>query len=172
MTQELMDLKTSILEGRYGDALFIVDELEGMSKQAILRNIKAFLKILLIHLIKNQVEQRLTGSWASSIRNSVLEIQDLNLKGNKTSYYINNDEWEGFIESVLMASIADASEEVMNGIYNEVELAEIVDRGQLMQSTMTLLNLTYHHSVKDLPVILGDYLLNLPGGEDWRNKRK
>jgi len=60
----------------------------------------------------------------------------------------------------------------MNGIYNEVELAEIVDRGQLMQSTMTLLNLTYHHSVKDLPVILGDYLLNLPGGEDWRNKRK
>ena len=109
MTQELMDLKTSILEGRYGDALFIVDELEGMSKQAILRNIKAFLKILLIHLIKNQVEQRLTGSWASSIRNAVLEIQDLNLKGNKTSYYINNDEWEGFIESVLMAAMPSAS---------------------------------------------------------------
>jgi len=172
MTQELIDLKTSILEGRYDDALFIVDELEGMSKQAILRNIKAFLKILLIHLIKNQLEQRLTGSWASSIRNSVQEIQDLNLKGNKNSYYINNDEWESFIESVLMAAIADASEEVLNGIYNEIELAEIIDRGQLIQITMTLLNLIYHHSAKDLPVILGDYLLNLPGGEDWRNKRK
>jgi len=60
----------------------------------------------------------------------------------------------------------------MNGIYNEVELAQMVDRGQLMQVTMTLLNLTYQHSVKDLPVILGDYLLTLPGGEEWRNKRK
>ncbi len=172
MTQELIDLKTSILEGRYSDALFIVDELEGMSKQAILRNIKAFLKILLIHLIKNQVEQRLTGSWASSIRNAVLEIQDLNLKGNKTSYYINHDEWESFIESVLMVAIADVSEEVLNGIYNEFELAEIVDRDQLIQVTMTFLNLTYLHSVKDLPVILGEYLLKLPGGEAWRNKRK
>ena len=172
MTQELMDLKTSILEGRYADALLIVDELEGISKQAILRNIKAFVKILLIHLIKNQVEQRLTGSWASSIRNSVQEIQDLNLKGNKNSYYINNDEWEDFIESVLMAAIADASEEVSNGIYNEFELAEIMDRGQLMEVTLALLNLTYQHSVKNLPVILGDYLLQLPGGEDWRNKRK
>ncbi|MGB8686605.1 MAG: hypothetical protein WCD53_04610 [Microcoleus sp.] len=42
-----------------------------MSKQAILRQIQSFLKVLLIHLIKNQVEQRLTGSWASSIRNSI-----------------------------------------------------------------------------------------------------
>jgi len=117
MTQELMDLKTSILEGRYGDALLIVDELEGMSKQAILRNIKAFLKILLIHLIKNQVEQRLTGSWASSIRNAVLEIQDLNLKGNKTSYYINNDEWEGFIESVLMAAVAQPARSAYRGCF-------------------------------------------------------
>lgn len=172
MTQELMDLKTSILEGRYDDALFIIDELEGMSKQAILRNIKAFVKILLIHLIKNQVEQRLTGSWASSIRNSVQEIQDFNLKGNKNSYYINNYEWEDFIESVIMAAIADASEEVLNGIYNEIELAEIIDQNQLMQTTITLLNLTYHHSAKDLPKILGDYLVNLPGGENWRNKRK
>jgi hypothetical protein len=172
MTQELMDLKTSIQEGRYADALFIVDELEGMSKQAILRNIKSFLKILLIHLIKNQVEQRLTGSWASSIRNSVLEIKDLNIKGNKTSYYVNKDEWEIFIESQLMAAIADASEEVLNGIYNELELAEMVDRGQLIQITMTLLNLTYQHSVQDLPVILGDYLVTLPGGDEWRNKRK
>jgi hypothetical protein len=56
MTQELIDLRNSILEQRYSDALAIVDELEGMSKQAILRNIQAFLRIFLIHLIKNQIE--------------------------------------------------------------------------------------------------------------------
>ncbi len=48
----------------------------------------------------------------------------------------------------------------------------MVDRGQLIQITMTLLNLTYQHSVQDLPVILGDYLVTLPGGYEWRNKRK
>ncbi len=56
MTQEVTDLRNSILQGRYADALAIVDELEGMSKKAILRQIKSFLNILLIYLIKNQVE--------------------------------------------------------------------------------------------------------------------
>jgi len=55
MTEELMDLRTSILEGRYMDALAIVDELEVISKQAVLRNIESFLIRMLIHLIKNQV---------------------------------------------------------------------------------------------------------------------
>ncbi|MFN6096336.1 MAG: hypothetical protein ACK468_01550, partial [Dolichospermum sp.] len=75
MTQELIDLRNSILEQRYSDALAIVDELEGMSKQAILRNIQAFLRIFLIHLIKNQIEDRLTNSWVASIRNSLIEIK-------------------------------------------------------------------------------------------------
>ena len=55
MTQELMDLRNSILEQRLEDALAIVDELEGMSKQAILRNIESFLVRMLIHLIKYQI---------------------------------------------------------------------------------------------------------------------
>lgn len=50
MTQELVDLRASILEGRYSDALAIADELEGMSKKEILRKIKAFLRVLVIHL--------------------------------------------------------------------------------------------------------------------------
>ncbi len=72
MTQELIDLRNCILEQRYTDALAIVDELEGMSKKAILRQIKSFFKVLLIHLIKNQIEKRLTNSWAASMRNAVL----------------------------------------------------------------------------------------------------
>ncbi len=88
MTQELIDLRNSILEERYEDALAIIDELEGMSKQAILRNIESFLVRILIHLLKNQVEKRLTNSWVASISDSLLQIKKLNLKDNKTSYYI------------------------------------------------------------------------------------
>ncbi|MEH2122201.1 hypothetical protein [Nostoc sp.] len=173
MTQELIDLRKSILEGRYADALAIVDELEGMSKQAILRNVQAYLRILLIHLIKNQVEQRLTGSWANSIRNSIREIKKLNIKDNKTSYYLNLDEWENLIEEeVIEDAIADASEEVINGKFSRSQLSAMLDKSQILTTATSLLALTYTYSPKDLPAIMDDYLTQLAGGEDWINREK
>jgi len=172
MTQELIDLRTSILEGRYADALAIVDELQGMSKQAILRNIQSYLNILLIHLIKNQVEKRLTGFWASSIRNSVREIKKLNLKENKTAYYVNLDEWANLIvEEVIEDAIADASEEVLDGMYSQFQISEIIDRTQLIQTALKLLALTYSQSAKNLPVAVAETLIELPGGQDWINRK-
>ncbi len=173
MTQELINLRNCIQEGRYADALVIVDELEGMSKQAILRNIQAYLNILLIHLIKNQVEQRLTGSWASSIRNSIREIKKLNIKDNKKSYYINLDEWNNLIEEeIIEDAIADASDEVMNGAYNQFQLAEIVDRNQIIQTALKFLALTYSYSSKELPAVVAENLTQLTGGEDWKAGRR
>ncbi|MBD2437948.1 hypothetical protein [Nostoc sp. FACHB-110] len=51
MTQELIDLRASILDGRYSDALAIIDELAGMSKKEILRKIKAFLDNRILSLL-------------------------------------------------------------------------------------------------------------------------
>lgn len=133
MTWEPTDLRNRIIQGRYADALTIVDELEGMSKQAILRNIQSCVKILLIYLIKNQVEQGLTASWVSSIRNSIRKVKKLNIKDNKKSYYINQDEWVNLIkEEVIEDAIADASLEVMNGKYNQFQLGEMIDRNKLI----------------------------------------
>ncbi|GCL37520.1 MAG: DUF29 family protein [Sphaerospermopsis kisseleviana] len=169
MTQELIDLRNSILQGRYADALAIVDELEGMSKQAILGNIQSYVRILLIHLIKNQIEQRLTNSWSASIRNAIREIKKINIKDNKKSYYINQDEWESFMEEeVIEDAIADASLEVMNGIYNQFQLGEIIDRKQLIATALQFLNLTYSYSPKELPAMVAETLTQLPGGEDWK----
>lgn len=168
MTQELIDLRNSILQGNYAEALAIVDELEGMSKQANLRQIQSFLKILLIHLIKNQIEQRLTNSWAASIRNSIREIQKVNIKENKKSYYVNQDEWETLIEEeVIEDAIADASLEVMNGKYSQFKLAEMVDRTKLIEIAVKFLELSYSYSAKALPKIVAETLTQLPGGEDW-----
>lgn len=173
MTQELVDLRKSIIEGRYADALAIVDELEGMSKQAILRNIESYLRILLLHLIKNQVEQRLTNSWVSSIRNSIREIQKVNLKENKKSYYVNRDEWETLIlEEVIEDAIADASEEVFNGAYSQFKLSEIVDRTELIQTSLRFIELTYSCSAKDLSAAVTQMSIQLPGGEDWISKKQ
>ncbi|MGK7905080.1 MAG: DUF29 family protein [Hormoscilla sp.] len=172
MTQELIDLRTSILEERYDDALLIVDELEGMSKKAILRNIQSFLIRMMIHLIKNQVEQRLTNSWAASIEGSIFEIQDLNLKENQTSYYIKPDEWDTFLEKAIELAIRPASMEVMNGKLNRSKLADRIDKTQLISAANQLLALTYNHSVKELPDIIDEQLTNLPGGEEWELKNR
>jgi len=172
MTQELIDLRTSILEGRYADALAIVDELEGMSKQAILRNIESFLVRMLVHLIKNQIEQRLTNSWVASISDSLRQIQKLNLKENKTSYYIKEDEWEPFLEEAIEAAIRPASVEVMDGAYNSFQLSELVDRTEIIMTAQRLLDLTYEHSAKTLPAIIDENLVQLPGGEEWKEGRR
>jgi hypothetical protein len=172
MTQELIDLRTSILEGRYADALAIVDELEGMSKQAILRNIESFLVRMLVHLIKNQIEQRLTNSWVASISDSLRQIQKLNLKENKTSYYIKQDEWEPFLEEAIEAAIRPASVEVLDGAYNSFQLSELVDRTEIVMTAQRLLDLTYEHPAKMLIAIIDENLVQLPGGEEWKEGRQ
>lgn len=167
MTQELFDLRTSILEGRLDDALAIIDDLEWMSKKNDLRNIKSFLIRMLSHLIKNQVEQRLTNSWAASILDSVRQIQDLNLRDNKISYYINIDEWQEPLEEALEAAIRVASVKVREGEYSPRQLSQLINRNQIIQIAQQLLNLTYTHSAKTLPDVVDENLAQLPGGEDW-----
>lgn len=167
MTQEFLDLRSSILEGRYDDALAIVDELEGMSKQAIIRNIESFIERLMIHLIKNQIEQRLTNSWANSICDSIRQIKKLNLKDNKTSYYINGEEWQPLLEENLEAAIRPASLEVLNGQLKPKQLSARLDKEQLIEFAHKFIDLTYSYSAKDLPEVVDDLLAQLPGGEEW-----
>ena len=170
MTQELMDLKASILEGRYDDALLIIDELEGMSKQAILRNIESFLIGLMVHLIKNQIEQRLTNSWAASISDSIVQIKRLNLKDNKTSYYIKKDEWQSYLEAAIKLAIRPASLEVLDGQLKPQQMSAQLDKNQLITTAQKLLDLTYDYAAEDLPDPIDNYLAELPGGQAWQDE--
>jgi len=167
MTQELWDLRKSILEGRYQDALLIVDELELMSRKSYIRNIRSFLIRLIIHLIKNQVEQRLTNSWVASIEGSILEIQDLNLQDNKTSYYVKPGEWEDLLDAAFDAAIKPASVEILNGLYTSKQLSAMVDKSLILSIAKDFLNLTYTNSQKSLPGAIDEMLRDLPGGQEW-----
>ncbi len=163
MTQELLDLRRSILEERYEDALEIIDELEGMSKQAILRNIESFLVRLCVHLIKNQVEQRFTNAWITSISDSVVQIAKLNLKDNKTSYHIQSDEWQAYLEDAIEEAIRPVSVEVWRGQLKPKQLSERIDRVKLTIVAQQLLNLTYTTPRKALLDEIDDVLSTLPG---------
>ena len=167
MTQELVDLKACILEGRYEDALLIVGELEDMSKKAILRNIMSFLIRLMIHLIKNQIEQRLTNSCITSISNSVIEIQSLNQKDNKKSYYVKPNELQEFLEEAIERAIRPASAEVMNGKLKVAEVASRINREDIFQISNQLLQLTYQYPAKELTSRIDRIIVQLPGGKEW-----
>ena len=168
MTQELTDLRNSILEGRYDDALFIVDELESMSKEDKINKITSYLVRIMIHLIKNQIEKRLTNSWAASISDSIRQIKKTNLKDNKTSYYINKNEWQELLEDALDGPIRPASLEVQDGKLRAAQLSAMIDKNQLIETAENLLNLTYEYSGNTLLDMVDTYLMQLPGGEDWQ----
>lgn len=164
MTQELLDLRVAIQSGRTSDALLLVDELEEMSRQSRILNIESYLERMLVHLIKNQAEQRLPRSWMASIRDSVIAIARLNLQDNKKAHYIRLNEWDEYLEFNYQVALAKASDEAFDGRYMAKELAERVDSGQVYATAMRLLALTYTYknSADLMQCILSEVTL-LPG---------
>ncbi len=158
--QELTDLRNSIVQGRYADALEIVDELENMSKRDILRKIDSFLVRLIAHLIKQQLEKRLTNSWAASISDSLRQIQKLNER-NKKSWYVSEDGWQELVEEALEAAIDEASVEVLGGCLTPEQVSQRIDRQSIISLTLSLLSLTYTASLKELPGLVRNRLNSL-----------
>ena len=110
--EELLTLKDLLVQGDFQGALMIVEELTEMSRNDIIKTIRSYAVILLLHLIKQQAENRTTRSWDVSIRNSVREIQRENKRRQAGGYYLTPEElWETLVEAYLNA-IDQASLEV------------------------------------------------------------
>ena len=67
----------------------------------------------------------------------------------------------------IEAAIRPASVEVLNGRLKPSQLSKMVERTNLIQASQQLLSLTYEHSDETLPDIVDEYLIQLPGGQDW-----
>jgi hypothetical protein len=172
MREELADLRHHIQHGQQTEALAIVDELDDMSRKAIVRNIRSFLVRLLTHQIKNQVEKRLTNSWAASIRSSIREIQDLNQQENKRTYYVQPEDLPGLIDDAFEDAIYEAAAEVFGGASHPLELMATVDREQVCGQARTMLADTYTCTRQELSARINEHLASLPGGEAWQTGRE
>jgi hypothetical protein len=159
--EELEKLKDSILRGEYNQALSIVDELEEMSRKDVIRKIEAYLVRLLAHLIKNQLENRLTNSWIASIRDSIRQIGKLN-QMNKNAYYIKQDGWNLYLEEAFEAAIDEATIEVFGGTLKPSTVLVRVDKQKIFDITAKLIDFTYESSTSEKVTKL---LETLPGGE-------
>jgi hypothetical protein len=139
--EEIIELKQSIISHDWEKSLAIIEELEEMGRQDKINNLQSFLVILLVHLIKIQVENRVSISWRNSIINSLLEIQKRNHLGKK-AHYIKQHDWEDSFQQALPRALIKASQEVFGGIDLD-ELINLIDKQMLKDKTFKLLKETY-----------------------------
>lgn len=137
--EELLTLKDLLLKGDVPAALAIVEELEEMSRKDIIKAIRSYAVILLLHLIKQQAENRTTRSWEVSIRNCVREIQRENKRRKTGGYYLTLEELLETLEEAYLNAIDQASLEVEEGHYEPEELEQLVNREDILDRAMALI---------------------------------
>ena len=138
--EEILELKELLLKGDIKGSLTLIDELEEMGRKDIINNIRSYAVILLLHLIKQQVEHRTTRSWDVSIRNSVLEIQNLNERPKSKGIYLNSEELNSILKKAYPQAINKASLEVEEGRYDSRELEQLVNRVEILSQAMSLID--------------------------------
>ena len=137
--EELLMLKDLLLKGDVPAALAIVEELEEMSRDDKISTIGSYAIILLLHMIKQQVENRSTASWEVSIRNSIRAIQKKNKRRKAGGYYLTLEELRIALEEAYPDAIDRASLEVEEGRYLPEELEQLVNREDLLDRAMMIL---------------------------------
>ena len=137
--EELLTLKELLLKGNVPEALAIVEELEEMSRKDIIKTIRSYAVVLLLHLIKQQAENRTSRSWEVSIRNSVREIQRENKRGKAEGYYLSTEELLETLEEAYLNAIDQASLEVEEGRYEPEKLEQLVNREEILNRAIALI---------------------------------
>jgi hypothetical protein len=138
--EELLTLKNLLLKGDVPAALAIVEELEEMSRKDIIKAIRSYAVILLLHLIKQQAENRTTRSGEVSIRNCVREIQRENKRRKTGGDYLTLEELLETLEEAYLNAIDQASLEVEEGRYEPEELEQLVNREDILDRAMALIS--------------------------------
>ncbi|MGL5132594.1 MAG: DUF29 family protein [Planktothrix sp.] len=137
--EEILTLKELLLKGDIPGSLAVVEELEEMGRKDIVKTIRSYSIVLLIHLIKRQVEKRTTRSWDVSIRNSIREIQRENKRRKSGGYYLDYQELIETMEEAYLNAIDQASLEVSEGIYQAKELEKLSNKEEILKQAMELI---------------------------------
>jgi hypothetical protein len=137
--EELITLRKYLEERDYIKALELVGELEEMSKEDKLNKIYSYGVILLVHLIKQQAEQRTTRSWDVSINNSAREIKRTNKRRQSGGCYASKEELIETIDEAFEAAIERTALEAFEGRYDSDELKQMIDVVKVKETAITLI---------------------------------
>lgn len=137
--EELLLLRKYIEEQSYEKALELIGDLEEMSKEDKLNKIYSYAVILLLHLIKQEAEQRSTRSWDFSIYNATKEIRRVNKRRKSGGYYANEEELREILADAFDTAIKRAALEAFEGQYTEDELGLKIEPDRIKKKTLELI---------------------------------
>jgi hypothetical protein len=135
--EELAELRTLLETGRIEEALLLVDELEEMSREDKINKMSSYMRILLIHLIKQQAEQRRTRSWEVSIKEAARQINRTNSRRKAAGVYLSREELRSELEDVYDLALERAALEAFGGVYSAEDIATRVSRAQVLEEALT-----------------------------------
>ncbi|BAZ45394.1 hypothetical protein NIES4102_24160 [Chondrocystis sp. NIES-4102] len=136
---ELQELREKIEQQDYQGALLIVNEIEEMSVEDKLNKIYSYLVILLVHIIKQEAENRTTSSWDRSIYNSIKYINKTNKRRSSGGYYACDETLNELIDEAYEHALSEASFEAFEGKMSLQTLAEKVNSDKIKQKAFTLI---------------------------------
>jgi hypothetical protein len=136
---ELSELRDLLQAGRIEDALLLVDELDEMSREDKINKISNYMRILLIHLMKQQAGQRSTRSWEVSIKEALRQIQRTNTRRKAGGVYLGRDELLEELEDVYDLALERAALEAFGGIYEAADIASRLSRQEVLERALSLM---------------------------------
>ena len=136
--EELFELKAYIEQGRYAEALQLIEEMEEMSKDDKINKIYSFAVVLLLHLIKKHAERRTTRSWEYSIWNASRQIQRVNKRRKSGGFYLSEPELREVMAEAYPDALKRAALEAFEAQHTEIQLEAMIDREQLHQQAFAL----------------------------------
>jgi hypothetical protein len=139
--EELLMLRQYIEDQNYEKALELIGDMEEMSKEDKLNKIYSYAVILLLHLIKQEAEQRSTRSWEFSIYNATKEIRRVNKRRKSGGYYANEEELKEILADAFDTAIKKAALEAFEGQYREDELILKINSDEIKKKALKMIQL-------------------------------
>lgn len=96
--------------------------------------------VLLLHLIKEDAEKRLTKSWKLSINNSVKQINRTNKRRKSGGHYAKQEDLVEIVNDAFELALEGAAIEAFGGAYDEQELLDMVDVKGIKAKAISLLD--------------------------------
>jgi len=136
MLDELDELRQAIHLGDYHQALALIDEMDEMSRDDKINKIASYMRVLLLHMLKQASEKRTTRSWTASIQIGLSQIAKSNKRRKSGGYYLDADTLHLALGETWPDALELAALEAFEGMYTTPQLAAMVNRDELLETAL------------------------------------
>lgn len=137
--EELMTIKSLLLEGDIQSALVLVEELEQMTRQDIINQLRSLGVILLRQLIQQQTVNKINSPLVETeIQKTVLELQELQKQLNGVDDSFIQKQFLQVLEIAYPSAVDQASSELAQGRYDAEDLETMINRDKIVQQALQL----------------------------------